>query len=83
MTYDALLALRGWGEAEFRLARPEFLEAVKFAMFAERLAPSIVAAKQVMAAPMPNVPLADVMRVKLDAEQRLKELVPLVVPNDG
>lgn len=33
------MALRGWGRDEFQTASPEFMDAVRWGLFAERLGP--------------------------------------------
>lgn len=76
MTYDALLSLRGWGEREFRLARPDFLDAARFAIFAERLGPMLAEGEAVMAASLPTEPHA-----KLEAavrKEKVAELIPVL-----
>lgn len=76
MTYDTLLALRGWGESDFRLVRPDFLQAVRFALFAERMAPELAAAKSSLAQPG-----IENLQAKLDSERLVKTLEPLLAPD--
>lgn len=79
MTYDTLLALRGWGESDFRLVRPDFLEAVRFALFAERMGPELSAARGMLGQPS----TVENLQTKLDSERLVKTLEPLLVPADG
>lgn len=84
MTYDVLLALRGWGEREFRLASPDFLSAVRHALFAERMAPELAAARAVQDTPFIGLSFAayaDLARKKTQAIDQIKILEPLLVPD--
>lgn len=49
MTYDAILAARGWGREELATATRDFRAAVRFAVFAERLAPVVADLAEVQA----------------------------------
>ena len=55
LTYEALLALRGWRPSDFEAAEPEFLEAVRFALFAEATAPDYLSLRKVQDTDMRNV----------------------------
>ncbi len=46
MTYDAILAIRGWGPDHFDRASRPFMAAVRHALFAERLAPVLDQAEE-------------------------------------
>lgn len=50
--YDALLAIRGWGVAEFREFSPALQQAARVALYAERVAPMLGGHRAVLAAPM-------------------------------
>jgi hypothetical protein len=55
LTYDVVLvARRGFGVEEERLATPAFADAVRWAQFAERLAPELIAARQKAATDPPE-----------------------------
>jgi hypothetical protein len=74
LTYDALLSLRGWGEAEFRHARPEFVSAARFALFAERIVPLMQTEQRIQATSMANLEPAvkgDLARAKMNAAQNI------------
>lgn len=84
MTYDALLALRGWGEAEFRTVAPDFAAATRFALFAERLAPLLSEAQVIMAEPLPSDPVGklEAAKRKMTVEQEIPRLRAALYPED-
>lgn len=55
MTYDAVLvARRGFSPAEFRLARPQLLHAVRWALFAEKLSADLPEMRAIVATDPPD-----------------------------
>ena len=63
-----LLSLRGWGAEELRTASSEFMEAARFALFAEHLTPMLTNAEQIQ----------DLSLAGADPE-RMRALVPAKV----
>jgi hypothetical protein len=76
MTWDAVLvARRGLGMDEQRLAAPAFAEAVRWALFAERLSPQL-AELRVVAATDPPAQLAGQDRMNfIENRKRARELL--------
>jgi hypothetical protein len=55
MTYDAVLvARRGLGPTELRLARPAFLRAVRWALYAEKLSTDLPEMRAAVATDLPD-----------------------------
>jgi hypothetical protein len=83
MTYDALLSLRGWGEAEFTRAAPDFLAAARFAVFAERIAAELAAAQKVADTPFkPGHYDRQLVMAKAAAADAIPALKALLFPED-
>jgi hypothetical protein len=86
LIYDALLALRGWGERDFRLAGPGFLATLRHALFAEAGVKMLHETEQIAYMPVPTgmdvKTQADVLRAKLPAETDAKRLRALLFPGD-
>lgn len=81
--YDALLAARGWGEQDFRLADPGFLSTVRWTLFAERTGPMLAKVDEAAADPPMDLDRETKRRLaagRRAAKTRLRELEPLVVP---
>ena len=76
--YDALLVVRsGWGKAEFESAAPEFVQAIRAALYAERLTPLLEdAARDAAMDPSQVVPQARpaINRAKMAAAE-LRDLI--------
>lgn len=53
LIYDALLSMRGWGEAEFRTAEPELRDAARWTLYAERLVPILHGHEAIQGTPLP------------------------------
>ncbi len=88
MTYDAVLvARRGLGPTELRLAAPEFLRAVRWAVFAEKLAADLPAVRSAVATDPPDglmgADLTAFMARRTKLRGSLAELEALLYPEDG
>lgn len=81
-----MLALRGWGEREFRLVTGEFLAAVRFGLFAETIAPELAQAEAAMKTPLTRdlsaTERAQVTRLRLAAEQQRSAIRAALFPED-
>lgn len=81
-----VLASRGWGVEEFRLASPEFLHASRWFVMAEKAVPVYQDQREVMA--MSTSDIADparrgmVARAKVDAADVVKSWTPWLFPED-
>ena len=86
MTYDALLALRGWGRDDFATVTADFLSAVRFALFAERLAPILDKAEQAQNMEVPHhappSTVRDVMKAKVAAADAVGPIREVLYPED-
>jgi hypothetical protein len=86
MTYDALLALRGWGRDDFATVTADFLSAVRHALFAERVAKVLRKVEEVRDMDVPHhAPPDDVRRVmkaKYEAEAAVGPLHDALYPED-
>lgn len=89
LTYDAILATRGWGHDEFRLASPRFLSAVRAALFAEAgvriLAESEQAANVAVPSDLPLATRGELIKHRLAAQEDVRRLRPMLFPegDDG
>lgn len=88
MTYDALMALRGWGREEFDTVTVDFASAVRFALFAERVAPILRSAEETAEMEVPRHGQADtrtiraVVRAKQAAADALPAIKAVLYPED-
>lgn len=85
LTFDALLALRGWGAAEFREATPAFLAAARWALYAERYAPVLADHERTLALPMTDLSpqgKLDLARAKQQAGRVVDALRAVLYPED-
>jgi hypothetical protein len=85
LIYDVVLASRGWGVDEFRLATPEFLSASRWAVMAERAVPVFQEAQATaeMEIPRGDASLASrVARARVGAVAMVKEWQPWLFPED-
>jgi hypothetical protein len=86
MTYDALLALRGWGRDDFATATGDFMAAVRFALFAERVGPILNSAEEIRDQPVDlrNDPASTrtLMKAKHQAEAAVDSLRDALYPED-
>ncbi len=86
MTYDAILATRGWGRDEFDTVTPAFRDAVTFGLFAERLAPLLDDIQSAVHAPLPPganaSELAKAMGDKTAAQRAADEFRSILFPED-
>jgi hypothetical protein len=87
MTYDAaLVAERGLGVAELRLASPVFLQAVRWAAFVGRAAPSLAPLQALVATDPPaglaGQALTTFIRERSQAREQLRDLVAVLYPPD-
>lgn len=83
---DVILATRGWGREEFRLAAPDFMAAVRVYLFAEKMAPVLREQEAIQAAPTsrdmtPDSRLA-LASAKTDAAKIIAALKPILYPED-
>jgi len=82
-----LAVRRGLGPEELRLARPVFLEAVRWALFAEKLAPDLAELRSTIATDPPDS-LVGAERVRFmnrrtAAREELAERIALLYPEDS
>lgn len=78
---DAVLATRGWGAEEFRLASPRLLDAARWALIAEKAVPLFQEQRQIA----DTVPEAgadpDRWRNRLIAIEYVKHVKPWLFPD--
>ena len=86
LTYDAILATRGWGRDEFALASPRFLTAVRTALFAEASVKLLEEAKDAASTAVPDdAPLtyrAELLKYRLAGQEELARIRPVLFPED-
>lgn len=86
LTYDALLALRGWGSEDFARATPSFLSAVRWALYAEKATVMYRNAQENAALTMPSGISGEQQRklitLRLDAAAFVKSFGPVLFPED-
>jgi len=86
MTYDALLALHGWGRDDFAHATADFLAAARFALFAERVGPMLEKTEQVrdMEVTRDMTPSSQraVMKAKAEATEAIDAMRAALYPED-
>lgn len=86
LVYDVLLALRGWGHDDFRLATPAFLSAARFAVFAERAGAVLSKAQAIQSQDMSglgNEEKGALALRKMDAAEDIATFTPLLFPEDN
>jgi hypothetical protein len=88
LVYDAILAARGaWSIRDLEHAAPDFLAAVRFAMFAERAVKVLLDAKQILAMPsneagLSTAALRERLAAKSAAAQDLAVFTAILYPED-
>lgn len=84
LVYDVILSTRGWGPEAFKAATSDFLEAARFALFAEKVGPFLADAEEVLARPMPSDPKAKLAlaRGKKQAQAAVPVIKALLYPED-
>jgi hypothetical protein len=85
MTYDAILATRGWRGSDFDLVSPEFLSVIRHAIAAERAVPLMDLLEETLAVSDEGLPWkakAQVTVAKLAAQKELEGLRAFVMPPD-
>jgi hypothetical protein len=85
LIYDVVLASRGWGVEEFRLATPEFLSASRWAVMAERAVAVFQEAQTTAAMEIPRGDAAyatRVARAKVASVAMVKDWQPWLFPED-
>ena len=86
LIYDAGRWLRGWRSEEYEHAAPDFLEAVRWALFAERGVPMLNEAEEMALTPVDTRLAADSVAAILSArkagENAAKHLRPILFPED-
>jgi hypothetical protein len=84
LIYDALLALRGWGERDFRYVSPRFMSTIRHALFAESGVKMLQETEQIAHIPvargMDPKAQADLLRAKLPAQADAQRLRALLFP---
>lgn len=88
MTYDAVLvARRGLGPTELRLARPAFLRAVRWALYAEKVSADLPEIRSAVATDPPDALMGadriSFMATRTKLRESLAERESLLYPEDG
>lgn len=82
-----LLSLRGWGEEEFRRARPDFLRGARWALFAERVMPMLEEERKIQGIDLPTGAdpqvRGNVGRAKMEAAKNIESMTAVLFPADG
>jgi hypothetical protein len=81
-----VLALRGWGERDFRYASPQSMATIRHALFAEAGVKILAETEQIVQMPvshdMPASAQAEILRAKVPAEVDARRLRALLFPGD-
>jgi len=83
--YDALLAMRGWGKADFASVSPGFLAVVRHGLLAERIHPELDGAREVLATKPENVEPSQrptLNRLRREAHERTASLRAMLLLED-
>lgn len=76
--------MRGWGPESFRRAKPEFMDAVRWGLFVEKVTPILRGYREIQAVPVtkdtPDLPA--ILGQKNEAARLIPLLEDLIYPKD-
>lgn len=76
-----ILATRGWGPEAFARAKPDFMDAARWALWTERAVPIWQHQREIQAVPTKDA-TPEVLAAKLDAQKIVPLLTELLWPKD-